>query len=868
MGDTDARVRAVAPLDSGDSAGAAAPRALMEGGSLPPRKRLLAGLKQNGWLPTSPPPAVSASAGGGHAVGVGSEGAGVGGEGMGRKLEDGGCMGCSVVESDGMRRIKRGGVSLRLCSACAVLYSKSMFCPHCLAMYHDASLLGDPSMWLVCSRCRRSVHPECEQKASGAMADTASYVCVDCVNTARRHREANGVTGARSRPSGAGRAGGHHHHGEARAGGSGGAGVVVGLEGLSPALKKPRMMRHPDSSRFERQRSGAGTDAAGEGRAGSMVAPRKVASPGQVQLEGRSPQEAAVAARSAAATAAKVAAAAKANAAAKASAAVKAAAAAKAALEAAAHACRAEAACRAELRRKVANANENRSGGGGGGRGMRLEINVHSEPRRERSSKGEVKYEVEEGYGGRRGGAGSVDDGELARQLHRVINSSPRISRSMTPLRRKASVKPETPSSGVSSSSTEAVRSRPRGAEGTQVVHGKGPSPNSQEQHGHGHGHGHVQGQFRQQQTRPRSITHKELRRIDSRASRDEVKMAEEGKGGANVNVNVNANVGAGPGARVDVGEGGVMAMEGLEASGNADADAEAIANAVEESMQQREAGGEGKEEAMEGVEMEFGGVGVADEASMLFDALVAADEGGMEGGSVGADGRRPDYLQEILEAAVLTDTAMSFNEGGHVGMSDAETMGAEGGAGVGEEAGHEHGHGHGEELEQGAVGASGLGDVGDGDGDGVRGGYGVGEGEGEGEGGAAEVERGAGEGMSLEVEGVAGGGSSVAEGVAVGKEESSTSTVVDDAEMREGAGSEGGGVGEEGGGGGEEEGGVGPSSMSEVGSEAVSVVQEDCASGRGVAGDVGVAGAGLVAADERREGGLAGTFIASVDVV
>nr|PNR29122.1 hypothetical protein PHYPA_027814 [Physcomitrium patens] len=270
----------------------------------------------------------------------------------------------------------------------------------------------------------------------------------------------------------------------------------------------------------------------------------------------------------------------------------------------------------------------------------------------------------------------------------------------------------------------------------------------------------------------------------------------------------------------------------------------------------------------MEGVEMEFGGVGVADEASMLFDALVAADEGGMEGGSVGADGRRPDYLQEILEAAVLTDTAMSFNEGGHVGMSDAETMGAEGGAGVGEEAGHEHGHGHGEELEQGAVGASGLGDVGDGDGDGVRGGYGVGEGEGEGEGGAAEVERGAGEGMSLEVEGVAGGGSSVAEGVAVGKEESSTSTVVDDAEMREGAGSEGGGVGEEGGGGGEEEGGVGPSSMSEVGSEAVSVVQEDCASGRGVAGDVGVAGAGLVAADERREGGLAGTFIASVDVV
>ncbi|KAG0607087.1 hypothetical protein M758_8G002300 [Ceratodon purpureus] len=204
MGDADVGTGGGASsLDSGDAGSLAASRALMEGGSLPPRKRLLAGLKQNGWLSTSPPPVVSPSAIG-HAGGVGAQAVGV--ESVVRsgsaKYEDG-CMGCNAVESNGLRRIKRGGVSLRLCSACTLLYSKSMFCPHCLAMYHDASLLGDPSMWLVCSRCRRSVHPECEQKHSGSTPDPASYVCLDCVNSARRQREANGVTGMRSKHSSA-----------------------------------------------------------------------------------------------------------------------------------------------------------------------------------------------------------------------------------------------------------------------------------------------------------------------------------------------------------------------------------------------------------------------------------------------------------------------------------------------------------------------------------------------------------------------------------------------------------------------------------------------------------------------------------------
>ena len=638
MGDADAAASGGASsLDSGDAGSLAASRALMEGGSLPPRKRLLAGLKQNGWLSTSPPPVVSPTAGGyasgvdTHAVGVSVGGPVRSGSG---KYEDG-CMGCNAVESNGLRRIKRGGVSLRLCSACTLLYSKSMFCPHCLAMYHDASLLGDPSMWLVCSRCRRSVHPECEQKHSGSTPDPASYVCLDCVNSVRRQREANGVTGMRSKHSSARPV--PNFHGEA------GSGASAGLGGdfVSPALKKPRMSRErsgrpgdherTDGSRLERHRSGP--DAAGGtgvAKAGSLVPARKP--PSTAQSEALSPQEAAAAAKNAAAAAAKVAAAAKANAAAKAGAAVRAAAVAKAALEAAAHASRAEAAARAELRRKMASG-ENRLAGGGA---MRLEINVHSEPRRERSSKGEMKYERDDGYVGRRTGGGSVDDEELARQLHRVINSSPRISRSMTPMRRKDTVKPETPSSGVSNSSAETVRVRPRTSPAEPAQEQQVQVQQEQEHQHH---------PVKHQQTRPRSITHKEFRRTDSRVSRHEVKMAEDGNGQE--------------GERVG----------GLEASGQ-----EASLNHVGDGHSVEEVAAGVKSESMDGVM--FPPVGVQDDASILFDALVEADGGGAHaaGGSGESQGRRPDYLQEILEAAVLTDSAM-FNDGAHVVVSDMETV-------------------------------------------------------------------------------------------------------------------------------------------------------------------------------------------------
>jgi hypothetical protein len=136
-------------------------------------------------------------------------------------------------------------------------------------------------------------------------------------------------------------------------------------------------------------------------------------------------------------------------------------------------------------------------------------------------------------------------------------------------MRRKA--KPETPSSGVSTSSAETVR--------------------AEQQQPHHH-------QFRQ---RPRSVTHKEFRRIESRVSRHEVTPIVDPPP---------------PPPHED------MAV---------------------------------KSEATDGVMGQ-------DEASILFDALVEADGEGMH---AAAPDRRPDYLQEILEAAVLSDATM-FTDAPH----------------------------------------------------------------------------------------------------------------------------------------------------------------------------------------------------------
>jgi hypothetical protein len=610
------------------------------GESLPPRKRLLAGLRQNGWLSSSSPSSVfpeteeflqgmiigqeevvsahdddDDDAGDGEVEAVDV----VGGD---QRQQQQGCTGCNGVESSsnnssrssssatGLRRIKRGDVYLRLCESCSLLYNKSMFCPHCLLTYHDPSLLGDPALWLLCCCCGRSVHAECEIKQTpGTRIDASSYVCPDCVSMTRQHKESeeglNSLSGSRSKAC-SGSVGGVNCSTETGVSAS----PSVYAECSSLSFKKPRMSRerpklantdhHADPSKLEqgRQDGVALTDIPKTKNFGPV---RKTAQGVLVPVSSR---DAAAAAKSAAVQAFKVAMEAKENAAAKASAAVKAAAAAKVALEAAAHAARAVANLQPELRRKAANSESL----------PKLHISVFPESKKGKvSGRSDLKVEKEEKPAGHLG-APSLDDEELARQLHRVINSSPRISCSLTPLRRKSSVRPETPSSGVSNSSTDAVKAWPQCSQTSPTEPLSQPKP---------------------QQTRPRSVTYKDSKRFDGRLPRHEVKEIEE--------------IGQTRDQQPDASE--------------------QLNPELPSNPSEPQASEEIKQEAVQGVVISSSAreesltTAVANAAELPFDAMVEADAEAPHPTSDIHD-RRSDFLQEILEAAVLADSAMSLGEG------------------------------------------------------------------------------------------------------------------------------------------------------------------------------------------------------------
>ncbi|CAM6039316.1 unnamed protein product [Sphagnum compactum] len=613
------------------------------GESLPPRKRLLAGLRQNGWLSSSSPSSVfpeteeflqgvmigqeevvsahddhDDDAGDGEVEAVDV----VGGD---QQQQQQGCTGCNGVESSsnnssrssssatGLRRIKRGDVYLRLCESCSLLYNKSMFCPHCLLTYRDPSLLGDPVLWLLCCCCGRSVHAECEIKQTpGTRIDASSYVCPDCVSMARQHKESeeglNSLSGSRSKVC-SGSVGGVNCSTETGVSAS----PSVHAECSSLSFKKLRMSRerpklantdhHADPSKLEqgRQDGVALTDILKSKNFGPV---RKTAHGVLVPVSSR---DTAAAAKLAAVQAFKVAMEAKENAAAKASAAVKAAAAAKVALEAAAHAARAVANVQAELRKKAANSESL----------PKLQISVSPESKKGKvSGRSDLKVEKEEKPAGHLG-APSLDDEELARQLHRVINSSPRISCSLTPLRRKSSVRAETPSSGVSNSSTDAVKAWPQRSQTSPTEPLSQPKP---------------------QQTRPRSVTYKDSKRFDARLPRHEVKEIEE--------------IGQTRDQQPDASE---QLNPELPSNPSEPQASEEIITMIKQQAVQGVVISSAREDSLT--------TAAANAAELPFDAMVEADAEAPHPTSDIHD-RRSDFLQEILEAAVLADSAMSLDEG------------------------------------------------------------------------------------------------------------------------------------------------------------------------------------------------------------
>ncbi len=382
----------------------------------------------------------------------------------------------------------------------------------------------------------------------------------------------------------------------------------------SLSFKKPRMSRerpklantghHADSSKLEQGRQ--------DGVALTDIPKSKTFRPVRKTAQGVlvpvSSRDAVAAAKSAAVQAFKVAMEAKENAAAQASAAVKAAAAAKLALEAAAHAARAVANLQAELRRKAANSESL----------PKLQISVSPESKKGKvSGRSDLKVEKEEKPTGHLG-APSLDDEGLARQLHRVINSSPRISCSLTPLQRKSSVKPETPSSGVSNSSTDAVKAWPQRSQTSPTEPLSQPKP---------------------QQTRPRSVTYKDSKRFDARLPRHEVKEVEE--------------IGQTRDQQPDASE--QLNPELPSNPSEPQASEEIITMIKQEAVQGVVISSSAREDSLT--------TAAANAAELPFNAMVEAEAEAPHPTSDIHD-RRSDFLQEILEAAVLADSAMSLHEG------------------------------------------------------------------------------------------------------------------------------------------------------------------------------------------------------------
>ncbi|CAK9860456.1 unnamed protein product [Sphagnum jensenii] len=418
--------------------------------------------------------------------------------------------------------------------------------------------------------------------------------------------------------------------------------VSSGAE-CSSGLKKPRMSREQAKEEY--------ADHVDPSQSERLVLP-PVSKPSQgipvpVSSHDDAAAAAAAAAISAAAHAVKVAMAAKENAAAKASIAVKAAAAAKVALEAAAHAAREVALVQAELRRrKTVNAQPGFSESSS----KLLQTFVAPESQTEERILERTEVKAERTEEGAAAVAASLDDEELAQQWHRVISSSPCISHSLgTPLQRKeAPTIPDTASSAVSMSSTDA-------AAWPQIIQTSPtellllPPP-------------------KQQQTRAQSVMHQDLKRFDDArvAVRHEVKKKI---------TEIHQSDDAG-GQQLDAFEHSSPKFSSKPSKLSVSEEISSVIKPAEATMEGVGAFSAREEDSVITAAADYPADLVEDSltttaaehsAELSFDTIMAVADAGASSTHLLSDSyeRRPDLLQEILEAAVLADSAMSLDEGG-----------------------------------------------------------------------------------------------------------------------------------------------------------------------------------------------------------
>lgn len=135
------------------------------GASLPPRKRLLAGLKQSGWFCSD---SEKDSENGSREKANG-------------EADSPGCISCGATGVPALESVKNGKRFVFVCKSCNCLLNSGGICCCCFRKISDDK--GLSVVALSCCKCRRRVHCDCVPKGSGDeddCSDSKNFVCMDC----------------------------------------------------------------------------------------------------------------------------------------------------------------------------------------------------------------------------------------------------------------------------------------------------------------------------------------------------------------------------------------------------------------------------------------------------------------------------------------------------------------------------------------------------------------------------------------------------------------------------------------------------------------------------------------------------------------
>lgn len=135
------------------------------GAFLPPRKRLLAGLKQNGWFCSDSEKNLENRKP----------------EKANGEVDSPVCVSCGARGGPALESVKNGKRFVSVCKSCNCLLNSGGICCCCFR-----EILDDKGLLVValsCCKCRHRVHCDCVSKNIGeedVCSDSKSFVCVDC----------------------------------------------------------------------------------------------------------------------------------------------------------------------------------------------------------------------------------------------------------------------------------------------------------------------------------------------------------------------------------------------------------------------------------------------------------------------------------------------------------------------------------------------------------------------------------------------------------------------------------------------------------------------------------------------------------------